>query len=69
MVGFFFLERLEFLILELGASFLGLDGKLWGLFFAVGPGGRISTGFSQPLGVLNVNRSLYGSTSRVERSE
>jgi len=64
VVGFFFLERLEFLILELGASFLGLE--LWravrGLLVVVGPGGRISTVDCSR--VLNVNRSLYSSTSR-----
>ena len=42
-------------------------GLASGLLVAVGPGGRISTVDCSM--VLNVNRSLYGSTSRVERSE
>ena len=37
------------------------------MFVVVGPGGRISTVDCSR--VLNVNKSLYGSTSRVERSE
>ena len=41
---------------------VGLACKL-----VVGPGGRISTVDCSR--VLNVNRSLYSSTSRVERSE
>ena len=54
-------------------SFLGSElwraGWLGGLFIiVVGPGGRIST-VDYCSRVLNVNRSLYGSTSRVERSE
>ena len=53
-------------------SFLGSElwraGWLGGLFIVVGPGGRISTAVDCSR-VLNVNRSLYSSTSRVERSE
>ena len=52
------MERLEFSILEMGCKLL-----------VVGPaGGRISTA-GDCNRVLNVNRSLYSSTSRVERSD
>ena len=51
-LDFFFLEGLEFSILEMGCKLL-----------VVGPaGGRISTGDCSR--VLNVNRSLSSSTSR-----
>jgi hypothetical protein len=67
-VGFFFLEGLEFSILQLGIFGLGIMERWLGdLLVVVGPGGRISTVDCSR--VLNVNRSLYSSTSRVERSE
>ena len=67
-MGFFFLEGLEFSILQLGIFGLGIMERWLGdLLVVVGPGGRISTVDCSR--VLNVNRSLYGSTSRVERSE
>ena len=61
------LERLEFSILELGLFWGRSYEALGGLFVVVGPGGRISTVDCSR--VLNVNGSLYSSTSRVERSE
>ena len=64
----FFLEGLEFSILDLGFFGLGIiESWLGGLVVVVGPGGQILTVDCRR--VLNVKRSLYGSTSRVERSE
>jgi len=60
-VGFFF-EGLEFSILELGLFWAGSYEELGGLLVVVGPGGQIST--VDRSRVLNVNRSLCGSTSR-----
>ena len=66
----FYFCLLEFSILELGLFWAGSYGCVAvGLAckLVVGPAGRISTVDCSR--VLNVNRSLYSSTSRVERSE
>ena len=61
--GIFFLEGLKFSILELDLFCVGSYGELGGLFIVVGSGGRIWT-VDCSSRVLNVNGSLYGSTSR-----
>ena len=52
---------------RIGSFWAWSYGELGGLLVVVGPGSRISTVDCSR--VLNVNMSLYGRTSRVERSE